>query len=193
MTRAVFLDRDGVINRNVFYSDTGEFESPRTSSDFELHANVMEALRLMRDAGYDLFLVSNQPNVAKGKSTLEDLREAHAKLEAALRESGIAFKEFYYCYHHPDSKLQPYGGSCECRKPSPYFLLQAQKNYEVDLEHSWMIGDRATDIACGIAAGVKTIRILPDHPGKDIKDEKPQAVHVAKDLFDAANWLVSAN
>lgn len=193
MNRAIFLDRDGVINRNIFYSDTGEWESPRIPDDVELHSNVIEALRMAEAAGYKLFVVSNQPNAAKGKSTVEELQQAHEKLARVLQESGIRITEFYYCYHHPDSTSKPFGGRCDCRKPSPYFLHKAEKDYRIDLQHSWMIGDRATDIACGISAGVRTVRVLPDHPSrKNARTELPTADYYAMDLLEALQLIVQS-
>jgi len=187
---AVFLDRDGVLNHNVFYADTGAFESPRVPEDFVLRQNAIEALRRLVKAEYYLFLVSNQPNVAKGKSTLDHLQRTHDKLEAALTASSIFFEEFYYCYHHPACQIPGLAGPCDCRKPSPYFLRKAEREHGIDLSHSWMIGDRASDIACGASAGVKTVRILPDHPCGDPRAEMPRPLYFAQDLFEAVNQIL---
>lgn len=149
--RAVFLDRDGVLNENVWYADTGKWEAPREVSDFRLKAGIIPALLGLADAGYCLFLVSNQPNAAKGKSSAAALPAMHAKLLDALQSAGLRFEEAYYCIHHPE-----HTGPCLCRKPSPYFLHEAARNYGVQLAESWMVGDRATDMACGRAAGVRT-------------------------------------
>ena len=162
--KAVFLDRDGVINQNVFYPDSSEFESPRSVEEFELYPWTLEALRRLCDAGYMLFVVSNQPNFAKGKSSLEPLREIGDALIAQTAASGIDIVASYYCFHHPASLLPGYS-ACNCRKPSPKFLFEAAAEYNLELEQSWMVGDRPTDIECGLRAGVKTIRIAPDHPG----------------------------
>ena len=189
--RAVFLDRDGVLNRNVFYSDTGAFESPRVPEDFDLLPGTMDTLARLTNSGFSLYLVSNQPNVAKGKSTLAELAGAHAKLESAAREAGVPFVEYYYCYHHPASRLEGLGGKCECRKPSPYFLLKAHREYDIDLKQSWMVGDRASDIECGSAAGVRTIRIRPDHLGPDFKAELPRPNFYAEDLREAVDLILA--
>jgi D-glycero-D-manno-heptose 1,7-bisphosphate phosphatase len=160
---AVFLDRDGVINPNVFYEDTGTYESPRSASAFNLFPDAIESLQELQRQGFLLFLVSNQPNVAKGKSTLEELQGIHAKFQMALDKGKICFAEYYYCYHHPDSSAPIYGGPCVCRKPSPYFLKKAAEDHHVDLMRSWMVGDRLSDIECGKQAGVRTILISTDH------------------------------
>jgi len=161
--KAVFLDRDGVINRNVYYPDSGAYESPRTAAEFELFPDSLQALQNLQVAGYYLFLVSNQPNAAKAKSTLLELEEVQLKFEAELALAKIRFVEFFYCYHHPDSNDPIYGGPCECRKPSPYFLKRAAADHNIDLNQSWLVGDRLTDVACGCRAGVRTVLIDPNN------------------------------
>jgi D-glycero-D-manno-heptose 1,7-bisphosphate phosphatase len=154
MNRAVFLDRDGVLNRNVWNPETSAYESPLIPEQFELLPNVIPALQLLKDSEYLLFVVSNQPNFAKGKASKAVLDAIHRRLETALAEAGIAMTAYYYCFHHP-----AFTGQCVCRKPSPHFLFKARDTFDVDLGRSWMIGDRATDIECGLSAGTKTVRI----------------------------------
>ena len=162
--RAVFLDRDGVINRLVLIPATGEYEAPLTPADLEFLPGVLDGLRALQSAGFLLFLVSNQPNFAKGKSTLADLNAIHQKLIVGLAEANLAFAESYYCFHHPRGVGNRYSRVCECRKPSPYFIFQAKAAFDVDLGRSWMIGDRLTDIECGRQAGTRTILIAGDAP-----------------------------
>lgn len=162
--QAVFLDRDGVINRNVFYDDTGEWESPRTVADFALMKGVLPALHSLQQAGFLLFVVSNQPSYAKGKTTLANLHAIHEHLERVLLANGISLAQAFYCFHHPRGVVAELTGPCNCRKPSPYFLLEAARRHDVNLSASWMIGDRDTDIECGLAAGVRTIQVDADHP-----------------------------
>ena len=140
-----------MLNRNVFYPDTSAWESPRQPHEFELAEGVVPALARLRAAGFLLFLVSNQPNAAKGKSTPEALRTMHGVLEVRLRAAGLEFSGVFYCTHHP-----AFTGPCLCRKPSPYFLEQAARQHGLALEPCWMIGDRATDMECGRAAGART-------------------------------------
>lgn len=190
VVKAVFLDRDGVINRNVLYPDTGAYESPRNAAAFELFPDTTESLRKLENAGFRLFLVSNQPNVAKAKSTLIELQEIHHKLEAALAREAIHFTDFFYCYHHPDSSVPEYGGPCECRKPSPYFLIKAATEHGIDLSQSWMVGDRASDVECGKRAGVRTILIVADHfHGHDLTNE-PTPDNVAGSLGEATGYIL---
>ena len=187
--RAVFLDRDGVLNRNVLNPATREYESPGRAEDFELCPNVMPALCDLQQAGFFLFLISNQPNYAKGKSTMEDLRAVHSRLVETLHVAGVSFADYYYCFHHPQGQVEGYSGRCECRKPSPYFLIRARDALGISLAASWMVGDRATDIASGIAAGTKTIRVKEDHPAARSANE-PKADYEAADLAAAAEIIL---
>lgn len=188
--RAVFLDRDGTINRNRYYADSGEFEGPRSADEFELFPWSIAALAALGQAGYSLFVVSNQPNFAKGKSTLESLLEIEKKLVSELKRSDIQILDSYYCYHHPESLVPGYS-ECKCRKPSPEFIFEAVRSYGIDVSRSWMVGDRPTDIECGYRAGLRTIRIEPDHPSADPHDDWPKADHYATDLLGASRIILS--
>lgn len=186
--RAVFLDRDGVINRNVLNAATGKREAPLTAAEFELIPGTREGLQRLRDAGFLLFLVSNQPNYAKGKSSLREMRAIHDRLLWELAAMRVEFAAFYYCLHHPEGIAAGYAGPCVCRKPSPYFLLQAAAEFDVDLAQSWMVGDRAADVLCGRAAGVGTILI--DAEGAAVRAAAPD--FVAEDLDTAAKTICRA-
>ena len=157
--RAVFLDRDGVINRNVWNPSAAQYESPLTADAFELLPGVLRALADLQRAGFLLFIVSNQPNYAKGKSTIDAPAAIHRRLLALTAKAEIKFTACYYCFHHPRGRIPAYSGPCICRKPSPYFLYRAQWDFKVNLTRSWMIGDRASDVDCGRSAGTRTIFI----------------------------------
>lgn len=183
--RAIFLDRDGVLNRNVLYPDTRAYESPRSPSEFVLTGGVCEALQRLRAAGFLLILISNQPNAVNGKCTRAMLDQIHARLVALLRAEGVALTACYYCYHHPD-----HTGPCLCRKPSPYFLEQAIAEFQLDRGECWMIGDRATDLACGAAAGLRTVWIDNSERITLAADDAPEVT--ATSLADAVLPLLSA-
>jgi len=157
---AVFLDRDGVLNELVLNPGTGDYESPRAPEDLKIAEGILAPMKALASAGFGLFLVSNQPSHAKGKTTLENIREIHRRLDIFLRDNGVAFVEYYYCYHHPRGVVPGYSGPCPCRKPSPFFLLKAQRERGVDPSRSWMIGDQDTDIECGRNAGCRTALLL---------------------------------
>ena len=161
--KAVFLDRDGVLNRNVYYEDLGEWESPRAPEDLVLFDSTVPALRQLQVAGFMLFVVSNQPSYAKGKTSLENLKRVHDKLSMQLEDQAITIEAYYYCYHHPKGIIPEYTMQCECRKPSPFFLRKAIEQYDLDVSECWMVGDRDSDLACAEAAGCRAIAILPDH------------------------------
>jgi D-glycero-D-manno-heptose 1,7-bisphosphate phosphatase len=191
MARAVFLDRDGVLNRNVFNPATGEYESPGVAKDLEFVPNIIPALASLQASGYLLFLVSNQPNYAKGKNSLEELEGVHAKLRAFLDENHIRFADFFYCFHHPKGTVPSHSGPCDCRKPSPFFLHKAAEDHGISLSESWMVGDRSTDIECGQIAGVRTIRIAEDHPATR-KSNEPVATCEAQDLSEAVSKILAS-
>ncbi len=187
---AIFLDRDGVINSNVPDPATGEYGAPLTADGFQLAPGAIGGLVALQRTAFPLFLISNQPNCAKGKSTLEELAAIHRKMQEGLDAAGISFADFYYCYHHPRGTVAGYSGPCECRKPSPHFLYRAKEEHGISLTDSWMIGDRVTDIEFGRAAGLHTIRVAEDHPAKR-RPYEVKADFEATDLADAARIILT--
>ncbi|MFA4955727.1 MAG: HAD family hydrolase [Candidatus Methanoperedens sp.] len=187
MVDAVFLDRDGVLNELVLNPTTGEYEPPHRIEDMKLFPYVIECLGKIQNAGYYLFLVSNQPDYAKGKTTFEALEKVHNKFDQLLTFQGIYFKEYYYCYHHPQGIKPEYSYECMCRKPKPFFLFKAEEDHNVDLGNSWMIGDRDTDIECGKAAGTKTIlieeKLSVNKRGKSQPDFKTENIKEAVNII----------
>lgn len=158
MTRAVFLDRDGVVNDLVYYPSHREWESPRTLDDLKVRPEAGAQIRLLNESGWLVFLITNQPSYAKGKCSLEELQQVHARVLETLRKEGAEVTESYVCYHHPQAVV-PQFGACECRKPSPFFIRQAAAKYGIDLASAWMAGDQETDIQTGRAAGCRTALI----------------------------------
>jgi D-glycero-D-manno-heptose 1,7-bisphosphate phosphatase len=188
--RAIFLDRDGVINRNVYNAATGAYEAPHAVADVALHDGALEALLKLQNAGFDLFIVSNQPDYALGKASRETIEAIQAALVAKASAAGVIFTAAYVCLHHPRGVTAGVSGPCECRKPSPYFLNLAAADYGLDLAASWMIGDRVSDIDCGQAAGVRTVQVAPDHPGPMADATASLADLQARDLADAARLIL---
>ncbi len=187
---AIFLDRDGVINRNVLNPATDEWESPLTPEQVVLTPGVLPALRRLREAKFFLFVVSNQPNYAKGKTSLETLNAIHERLAGILKEAGIEIDAWYYCFHHPEGIVAGYAGACTCRKPSPFFLLQARDEFSIDMENSWMVGDRPGDVACGRAAGVRTIRVHHAEEGQAGRELDSAPDYVAEGLAEAVEIIL---
>ena len=157
MKKAVFLDRDGVINELIYYTEQGIIDSPFTVEQFRLLHGASEAINNLHKLGFNVILVSNQPGIAKGYLTEETFESIKNKMRDNLAKEGAFLDEEYYCFHHPEAKIERLRISCECRKPKPGLLLQAAKDIDINLSQSWMIGDGLTDIKAGKSAGCKTI------------------------------------
>jgi len=188
---AIFLDRDGVLNPTVLNPVTGKMESPLSLWDFRLSEGVIPALQHFQEAGYPLILVSNQPNYALGKCSYETHNFIRQKLEMQLDGAGIRLARSCYCLHHPRGVTPGYSGPCACRKPSPWFLLQARDDLALTLGDSWMIGDQRTDTECGRAAGVRTVRILAEASGIGFHAADPCADYFARNLAEAAEIILN--
>jgi len=143
--KAIFLDRDGTINRYVGFL--------RNIDDFELIDGVVEAIKLINQSSYLAIVVTNQPVIARGDVSWEELNEIHKKMETLLGKCGAYIDGIYICPHHPDKGFEgerpEYKFDCDCRKPKPGLLLQAAKDFNIDLSQSIMIGDSDNDIKAG--------------------------------------------
>jgi D-glycero-D-manno-heptose 1,7-bisphosphate phosphatase len=155
--RAVFLDRDGVLNELVYYPEHGIIDSPFTPEQFKLLPGVAQLINKFRGLGFKVVLVSNQPGIAKGHFSEGVFNQVREKMRQELAKKVACLDGEYYCFHHPEAKIERFRVECECRKPKPGLLLQAAKEMDIDLAGSWMIGDGLTDIQAGKRAGVKTI------------------------------------
>ena len=182
---AVFLDRDGVLVQNVFYPESGEWEAPWRPDDVRLVEGAAAGARRMAAAGFALVLISNQGAYAKGKSGLRDLWLAHERFVALLAAEGVTLDGVFYSYAHPDGIVPHFSGPSLDRKPSPYNVLIAAAQLDLDLARSWFVGDRDTDVACAIAAGVKPILIKPDLPASG------EVTLQARDLAAAAHHIIA--
>jgi D-glycero-D-manno-heptose 1,7-bisphosphate phosphatase len=175
MNRAIFLDRDGVLNELVFYPSHNEWESPRNVRDLRMRPGIAEPLQVAASKGWLLFIVTNQPSYAKGKCPLEDLEEVHRTVLDNLKKAGVTITATYVCYHHPESRLDGYG-ACQCRKPQPFFLGQAADTFDINLGRSWMIGDQETDVVTGINAGTRTALLNYEHSSGKRGKTRPDVV-----------------
>lgn len=159
MDRAVFFDRDGVLNELVYHQEQEIIDSPFTPGQFKLIPGVTEALKKLHDAGYLTILVSNQPGIAKGHMTTRNFELIRQRMNSELIVDGAELDGEYYCLHHPDAVIKQYRLQCDCRKPLPGLLFKAAMEKDIDLKESWLIGDNLSDIQAGKAAGCKTILI----------------------------------
>lgn len=171
MKKAVFLDRDGVLNKTIFRD--GKPRAPYTVEDFFLFDDVPEAIELLRQNNFVLIVVTNQPDVARGWVSKEAVHAVNQKLSELINVDDIKI-----CFHdsHED---------CPCRKPRPGMLLEAASERDIDLRSSFMIGDRHSDVQAGIAAGCQTILIgQGDHSSRVTPD------YQASSLLEAARFIV---
>ncbi len=176
--RAVFLDRDGTLIREV--------EGLTSPAQLEVLPAVAEAIHLLNHNGWRTVLVTNQPVVAKGFCTEADVALVHNKLETLLGREHAFLDRIYWCPHHPEKgfpgERPELKMDCDCRKPKPGMLLQAARDLNLDLRSCWMIGDTTTDVETARNAGVKSVLVRTGHGGRDGK------FHAAPD-FDADNLL----
>lgn len=153
--KAVFLDRDGTINKYVGFL--------RDIDRFELLEGAAEAIRKINNSGYLAIVVTNQPVIARGEVSYEELEEIHNKMETLLGHEGAYLDAIYFCPHHPHKgyagEIPELKFDCDCRKPKPGMLLRAAKDFNIDLSQSWMIGDSENDILAGKNAGCRTALI----------------------------------
>ena len=162
--RAIFLDRDGTINIYKGFL--------RNINDFELIQGIGDAIQRINEQGYLAIVVTNQPVIARGELSKEELEEIHNRMETELGREGAYLDGIYVCPHHPD---KGYEGEvvglkidCACRKPKPGMLLCAEKDFNINLEESWMVGDRESDIKAGRAAGCRTALVGGEDYGQDV-------------------------
>lgn len=149
---AVFLDRDGVINEELNYVHRIE--------NFHFLPEVLGACSRIVSAGFRLVVITNQAGIARGYYTLADLDILHSWMSERFREAGAPLSGIYFCPHHPDGRIEIYTKSCDCRKPAPGLILRAQRELNIDLRHSVLVGDKVSDIHAGRAAGVGRCYLL---------------------------------
>jgi D-glycero-D-manno-heptose 1,7-bisphosphate phosphatase len=181
-TRAIFLDRDGVINRKAPY---GQYIT--RWEDFHFLPGVIEGIAHLNRAGIRVIVVTNQRCVAKGLLTELDLKKLHGKMYEVLAQSGAIIDAIYYCPHSLEA-------ACECRKPAPGMLLEAAREHNLDLSDSWMIGDSGSDIQAGKSAGCRTARVSENKPAEKEKQNKSvlpvEADIVVASLLDAVHQIL---
>lgn len=162
--KAVFLDRDGTINRYVGFL--------KKTEDFVLLPGVAEAVKRINDSGYLAIVITNQPVIARGEITWSQLQEIHNRMETLLGEKGAYLDAIYFCPHHPHrgyaGEIEELKIECNCRKPKPGLFFEAAADFNIDLSQSWMIGDGENDVLAGKAAGCKTAFIGEGEFGQDI-------------------------
>jgi D-glycero-D-manno-heptose 1,7-bisphosphate phosphatase len=185
--KAVFLDRDGVINALVYHQDAGVIDAPFKRSQFKLLPRVPEAIRVLNDLGLRVAVVSNQPGIAKGHLKRETLKAFERAMLSQVQAAGGRIERIYYCLHHPEAKVAKLRQRCHCRKPEIGMLTQAAADLNVSLGECYMIGDGIPDLQAAVKAGCRSIFV---GRWKCEICQFTEAPHVrpdlvAKDLWDA--------
>jgi D-glycero-D-manno-heptose 1,7-bisphosphate phosphatase len=182
MERAVFLDRDGTIIEHVDYV--------YDCSQVKLIPRASEAIRLLNESGFRVIIITNQPGVARGYFTEETVKEINKYIQECLAKQGARIDKAYYCPHHTEGTIEEYAKECDCRKPKPGMIERAVREVGIDLEGSFVIGDRNIDVEAGDRAGCKTILLT----GKDHLNNEEEittiADYIAPDLYEAVEWLM---
>ena len=178
MEKIIFLDMDGVIieEKNHLYK----------TEDIELIPRAEEAIKLLNEANYRIVAVTNKSVVARGLCTFQEVLNLHENVKEILRERGAVIDQIYFCPHHPTEGANPqYTRDCECRKPKIGMLLEESRNLGKDLEDSFIIGDKTSDIKTGENAGCRTILLETGYGGKDRLYPDITPTFTAKNLYDA--------
>lgn len=184
MTRAVFLDRDGVINELVASLEGPD--SPRSVDEFKLIQGAAAGVRKLNQLGLPVVVVSNQPGVAKGKFPASNLEDMTDRMKQSLAGDSATLQGIYYCMHHPNAVVLPYRQSCDCRKPKPGLLVQAARDMSLELAGSYMVGDQPRDMAAGKSVGCTTLFV-----GADSTPQEPGAVDHRCGNLEAAARLIA--
>lgn len=177
--KAVFLDRDGTINKEVNYLSKIE--------QFKILENSVSAIKLLNDSDFLVIIITNQSGVARGRFTLEELEEINEYMKNELLKEGAQIDAIYYCPHHPED-------GCACRKPNPGMLAKAKEEFDINLSSSYIIGDRLNDLETGYNVGCKTALVLTGYGKSELKEQdnwKFQPDLIAGDLLDAVMWILS--
>jgi D-glycero-D-manno-heptose 1,7-bisphosphate phosphatase len=182
LTRAVFLDRDGVINRKAL-----EDHYVTRWEEFHILPGVVEGITLLNRTGFCVIVVTNQRGIAKGLMTAADLEKMHERMSALFARSGATIDAIYFCPHEVDQ-------FCNCRKPAPGMLLDAARSRGIDLSASWMIGDSDIDVKAGKNAGCKTVRVLSTNASEEESVRRAaspdDADLIAMSLLDAVGQVL---
>ena len=178
MRRAIFIDKDGTLIRNVPYNVDPAL--------IELEENAAEALAMLKSFDYLIIVISNQSGVAHGYFKETDLENVKDRIQVLLDVNDIIIDAFYFCPHHPEGRETPYSTLCDCRKPQPGMILRAAVNHNIDLSQSWMIGDILHDVEAGNKSGCKTILINNGNETEWVLNESRWPTYIVQNLLEAA-------
>jgi len=187
MRRAVFIDRDGTISEEVGYINH--------LSRFRLFSYAAPAIRHLNENDWLAVLVTNQAGVARGYFSEDMIKAVHGAMIAELESSGAKLDAVYYCAHHPSVGEPPYRFDCECRKPKPGLIVRAAEKYDIDLDESWMVGDRYSDVELARNAGLKSAFVLSGYGRGEWEHQRAawteQPDLIAENLLEAVQMIVA--
>jgi len=181
MNNAVFFDKDGTLIKDIPYN-----VNPKK---IQLDPFALQALGRLQKSGFRLFIISNQPGVAKGFFSVQELDLAFEKLLSLLSREGITIDDYYYCPHFKNGKMTQYAVECNCRKPMPGLILKAAKAHNINLKRSWMVGDILNDVEAGNRAGCKTVLIDNGNETEWLGGPYRIPAVITKNLLDASSVI----
>ncbi len=179
--RAVFLDRDGTINVEKGYVHKIE--------DFEFIPGAQLAIKMFKNAGFLVIVVSNQSGVARGYYSIDAVRRLHEHMDRELARHGTAVDAYYICPHHPQGIVEEYTKTCDCRKPAPGMIIKAGQEFSLDLSTSFLVGDKESDIEAALNAGCRPVLVGTIY-GSSVPSSVPPDVPRFASLLDAATAIM---
>ena len=180
MHKAIYLDRDGTLNVEIMYAHKAEH--------FKLLPGVIEGLKKLKKE-YIFVVITNQSGIGRGIFKEEDMHKFNEKLLSELKKEGIEIKNIYYCPHVEEDL-------CKCRKPHTKYIREAEKEFNIDVKNSWVIGDHPHDVEMGIKNGCKSVYLLTGHGSRHLeglKNSKIEPDFIASNFLDAANFIIKNN
>jgi D-glycero-D-manno-heptose 1,7-bisphosphate phosphatase len=187
--RAVFIDRDGTISEEVGYINH--------LSRFRLFPYASSAIKHLNQNGWLAIVITNQAGVARGYFSEDTIHAVHNAMTNELKRTGAQLDAIYYCAHHPAVGELPYRLDCDCRKPKPGLISRAVKDFDINLEESWMVGDRYSDVELARNAGINSMFVMSGYGRGEWEHQRPnwteQPDLVAEDLLEAVRLIVSGS
>jgi D-glycero-D-manno-heptose 1,7-bisphosphate phosphatase len=183
--KACFLDRDGVLIKEINY-----LSSP---DQVNVYPETIQALRLLKENNYVIIVVTNQAGVARGFFAENSVPKVHNEIDRQLKQFNLQIDHYYYCPHHPDGSVEKYAINCDCRKPMPGMILQAAKEYNLDLNASFLIGDKISDLLSAENAGCLGILVETGYGQKNKKEAIAKGFSVFSNIEQAVLSLLNKN
>jgi D,D-heptose 1,7-bisphosphate phosphatase len=187
LSKAVFLDRDGIINELVYFPEHGIVDSPFTPEQVRLTPFAIEAINRFHNIGFKVIVISNQPGIAKGHFDEAMFDLISVRIRELLKRGNATLDGEYYCFHHPDGVRKEYSIVCDCRKPKSGLILKAVRKHDISLVDSFMVGDGSVDVKAGHDAGCVTILVasMNDFLLRILSEQDAQPDYLARTLEEA--------